>query len=116
MAVGLNGCVFVEVEPLALKEQMRMGVSKILEGSDRGDTGDNLNGVKSGMGGGEEKEVGDAELMEGKKLRIDVCVSALILVLGLSIWGTGRFCGLVWHCFLCMAWSYWNRSFCLRRV
>ena len=116
MAVGLNGCAFVEVEPLALKEQIRMGVSKILEGSERGDACDNLIGVKSGIGGGEEKEVGDAELMDGKKLRIDVCDSALILGLGLSSQGTDRFCGPLQHGFLSMVWSYWSRSFCSRRV
>ena len=118
MAVGLNGCAFVEVEPLALKEQMHMGVSKILEGSERGDACDNLIGVKSGIGGGEEKEVGDAELMEGKKLRIDVCDNVLILgLIKIGDWGLSHFRGPVWLCFLCMVLlSCWSRSFHSRKV
>ena len=80
IAVGLNGCERVEFDPLALKEQMRRGESNILEFARSCKVGRGCVGEMSGMGGRVEVNRGDGELRGGKKLRMEVCV-ALISVL-----------------------------------
>ena len=71
-SVGLKGCVCVEVDPLALKEQMRKGVLNIWgEGGGADWAGGGVGGSRM-VGLGADKYGWEHELDEGKKSLIDV--------------------------------------------